>query len=366
MTKRSICISSFVLLVATAGAGTSAGGPQPVSLALQAFDAMAHGRALTRQFMAGDLDSLQGSFNPQMSGLMRPRQMQTFYDQVTQQLGALTNLLDERVVQRDSMQTYTRLGLYVNAPLTTETTWTFDPRGKVAGFSIRPATSAAPTRFLEYQTRTALRLPFEGAWWVFWGGRILIENLHITAPDQRFATDLVMRQGEASHAGEGNVNTDYYCFGRPVLAPGDGTVVAVLDTVTDNTPGVMNRQQPLGNYVILDHGHREFSFLCHFQKNSVQVQPGQTVHAGQVLASCGNSGNSSEPHVHYHMQNTAVPFKGEGLPAQFLHYSANGETVERGEPKQGQTVAPLAPPPAAPMKKAVKKGAAAKTGKAAK
>jgi murein DD-endopeptidase MepM/ murein hydrolase activator NlpD len=191
------------------------------------------------------------------------------------------------------------------------------------------------------------------------------ENLHVTAPDQRFATDLLIRKADASHAGAGKANTDYYCFGQPVLAPSDGAVVAVIDTVTDNIPGAMNRQQPLGNHVILDHGHGEFSFLCHFQKGSARVKTGQKVHTGQVLGLCGNSGNSSEPHVHYHMQNTSLPFKGEGLPAQFLRYSANGETIERGEPKQGQTVAALDPVPVAPVKKPAKRGGAAKAGKAA-
>ncbi len=249
--------------------------------------------------------------------------------------------------------------------MTIETTWTFDPRGTVAGFTVHPAVSAAPSRFLEYQTQTLLRLPFEGQWWVIWGGRILAENLHITSPDQRFAADLLIRNGDATHAGEGKTNTDYYCFGQPVLAPGDGAVVAVLDTVTDNIPGAMNPDQPLGNHVILDHGHGEFSFLCHFQKGSAQVKPGQKVQTGQVLGSCGNSGNSSQPHLHYHMQTTSVPSSGEGLPAQFRRYSADGATVERGEPKQGQTVVPLDPPPATPVKKPAKKGAAAKLGKAA-
>lgn len=62
--------------------------------------------------------------------------------------------------------------------------------------------------------------------------------------------------------------------------------------------------------------------------------------AGQTLGLCGNSGNSSEPHLHYHLQNTGIFFDGDGLPAQFLNYVADGKAVERGEPRKGQQVRP--------------------------
>jgi murein DD-endopeptidase MepM/ murein hydrolase activator NlpD len=127
--------------------------------------------------------------------------------------------------------------------------------------------------------------------------------------------------------------------------------------VADNTPGVMNRLQALGNHVVLDHGNGEFSFLCHFKKGSVAVKTGQKVKAGEPLGQCGNSGNSSEPHLHYHLQTTAVPFHGAGLPAQFLRYRANGETVERGEPTQGQNVEALDPLPASPGGKPARQSA---------
>ena len=55
---------------------------------------------------------------------------------------------------------------------------------------------------------------------------------------------------------------------------------------------------------------------------------------------CGNSGSSTEPHIHYHLQDTPDFGQGQGMPAQFLDYEADGEVVERGEPVQGQTVSP--------------------------
>lgn len=341
-------------LTSSARAQANAGG---------AFDAMARGRELTRLFMTGVLDSLDGVWNAQMGGMMTPRQLEIFHRQVVEQLGALQTLTDERVTVRDSLQIYVRLGNYAAAPMPVETQWAFDPRGKVAGFYIRPATTPAPTKYLEYQTKTALRLPFDGAWSVVWGGRVLSENIHITAPDQRFASDLVVRKDNASHQGEGKTNEDFYAFGLPLLAPGAGKVVAVVDTVADNVPGVMNRSQPLGNHVILDHGNGEFSFLCHFKKGTIAVKPGQKVKPGELLGQCGNSGNSSEPHLHYHLQTTAVPFRGEGLPAQFQRYRAGEATVERGEPQQGQIVEALPALPAAAGKKAPAKPAPGAGGK---
>jgi murein DD-endopeptidase MepM/ murein hydrolase activator NlpD len=70
------------------------------------------------------------------------------------------------------------------------------------------------------------------------------------------------------------------------------------------------------------------------------VKAGQRVVAGQELGRCGNSGNTSEPHLHFHLQDAPEFGQGNGLPAFFEHYIADGEAVERGEPVRGQTIAP--------------------------
>lgn len=320
-----------------------------------AFDPLAQGRMLTRLFFASRLDSLQGVFNAQMTALMTPAQLAHFREQVGAQLGDIGAVAEETVEPRDSLQVYTRTGRFTKLPeQDILVVWAFDPRGKVAGFYVQPAPSAAPSRFLEYETKTPLRLPFGGEWYVFWGGRAVRDNQHAVAFDQRFALDLVIRKDGASHTGDGTANEHYYCWGAPLVAPGPGTVLAVTDGIADNRPGKMDEQRPLGNHVIIDHGNDEFSFLCHFQRGTIQVAPGQVVKAGDALGLCGNSGRSSEPHLHYHLQNKSEPFKGEGLPAQFLDYRADGAAVARGEPKRGQTVAHdgVAPKPATGKKKA--------------
>jgi murein DD-endopeptidase MepM/ murein hydrolase activator NlpD len=148
---------------------------------------------------------------------------------------------------------------------------------------------------------------------------------------------VVVRDG-ARHRGEGRANEDYHCWGLPIVAPAAGTVVGMRDDMADNVPGRMDASVPPGNHVVLDHGDDEYSFLAHLQQGSVRVQVGDVVASGDTLGLCGNSGNSSEPHLHYHLQTTPDFGKGEGLPAQFLHYVADGEPVARGEPVQGQAV----------------------------
>jgi len=197
------------------------------------------------------------------------------------------------------------------------------------------------TEFLHYHTQTALHLPFTGEWYVYWGGRSVARNKHVVARDQRFAYDfLILARGHAgqSYRGSGENNTDYYCFGQPIYAPADGSVVRTENELPDNVPGEMNPKAILGNCVILDHGCGEFSFFAHFRQGTVVVRMGELVHRGQLLAQCGNSGNSFEPHLHYHLQNTPVPFGGDGLPAFFVEYAADGKPVARGEPVARQRV----------------------------
>jgi murein DD-endopeptidase MepM/ murein hydrolase activator NlpD len=89
---------------------------------------------------------------------------------------------------------------------------------------------------------------------------------------------------------------------------------------------------------VIDHGNGEFSVLSHLQRDSVRVGVGDRVRAGDAIARCGNSGASTEPHVQYHLQDGPVIGTGLGLPAHFRGYTADGDAVERGEPRRGQFV----------------------------
>lgn len=193
-----------------------------------------------------------------------------------------------------------------------------------------------------YETKTALRLPFGGEWWVFWGGRNIEGNYHRADARQRYAYDFVIRRDGSTHAGAGKANEDYWCEGEPVVAPAAGTVVRAVDEVPENVPGQMNADQKLGNHVVIDHGNGEFSLLAHLRTGSVSVEAAEHVTAGARIGACGNSGNSTEPHLHYQLQTGPDFFESESVPAPFHDYVADGELVESGEPERGQAVAPAA------------------------
>lgn len=300
---------------------------------------MEYGRAYTDWFYAGETERLWGRLSPDMRQAFGTlAELRAFRAQVQTDAGAERQVLEERVTPWLQSEIYNRTATFAKIPGPLWIQWTLDPAGAVLGFLVKPAPSPADSRFLEYQTQTQLRLPFRTKWFVTWGGRSVLENYHAEAADQRFAYDfLVVRDGR-THSGDSLRNESYFCFGQSVLAPGSGIVVRATDRVADNVPGELNAEQPLGNHVIIDHGQEEFSFLVHLQRGSVAVQPGQQVQSGEVVGRCGNSGHSSEPHLHYHLQNTAEFQGGEGLPAQFLDYRADGALVTRGEPTRGQVV----------------------------
>lgn len=299
------------------------------------------GRACTSLFYEGKVDDLWARFNDAMQGGMESKEkLAAFRDQVAAQLGPETAMISEKVNETGGMKVYLRHARFEKFHQPVEVMWAFAGDGQVAAFYVRPAQKEAPTKYLDYETKTDLRLPFEDPWNVFWGGRTLAENYHAIAPDQRFAYDLLVIQDGSTHRGNGTSNDQYHSFGRRVVAPAGGTVLSIANDVPDNKPGEMNPQQALGNHVIIDHGNGEFSFLAHFKQGSVAVSQGQKIQQGEFLGECGNSGNSSEAHLHYHLQTTGVFQGGEGLPAQFQNYTADGEKVDRGEPKKNQVVEP--------------------------
>lgn len=317
----------FAALVAT-----TVHASQPVS-------PLERGRTYTAWFYAGETDRLWERLSPAMRQTVGSAEaFRAARAEFADQLGAEQELLDEHITRLPPYSLYIRTAIFEKSPEPLQIRWGIDAEGMIAGFVVQSVQEAAASRFLDYETRTPLRLPFNGAWFVYWGGRTIVENYHAAVESQRFAYDFVVERGGTTHSGDGSENDQYFCFDLPVLAPGDGVVVAAQDGVPDNVPGVMNADQPFGNHVIIDHEDGEFSVLVHLQMGTVQVAASDRVRGGDRLGRCGNSGNSSEPHLHYHLQTTATPGDGEGLPAQFNAYRADGVAVPRGEPRQGQTI----------------------------
>ncbi len=159
-------------------------------------------------------------------------------------------------------------------------------------------------------------LPFWGEWKVTQGhdGAITHQG------DWRHAWDfeVVDDKGKTS-GGNGSDREDYYCYNKPVIAPADGRVEEIVDDVEENEIGKMDLEHNWGNTVILRHTDQLYSKLSHLKKGSFKVAAGDVVKKGQVLASCGNSGRSPVPHIHFQVQGT--PYIGsKTLDYPISHY----------------------------------------------
>ena len=124
----------------------------------------------------------------------------------------------------------------------------------------------------------------------------------------------------------------YAIFGDPVHAPCNGSVVAAVDGIADQPVPEMNRAQMAGNHVILD-CNGIWLLMGHLRRGSVRVHVGDAIESGHVVGEVGNSGNSSEPHLHIHAQKPgtlAEPLSGEPIPLRFDgRYLARNHRISR-------------------------------------
>jgi hypothetical protein len=160
---------------------------------------------------------------------------------------------------------------------------------------------------LELPARSAVTIdmPFAGEWYVFSGGRSALVNNHWTTVPQRDALDIIQIRNGSSYRGDKNELTSYYAYGKPVVAPAPGRITALTDSRPNVAIGDSDRAHPEGNFLILEIGGGRYVMMGHLQPGSAKVGVGDTVRRGQPLANVGNSGNTSEPHLHIQVQNTA-------------------------------------------------------------
>lgn len=171
---------------------------------------------------------------------------------------------------------------------------------------------------------TKMSMPFKGEWTIFWGGDTKELNYHVVAKFQKNAFDIVVNNAEGkSYKSDGKINEDYYAFGKDLLAPCDAEVVLAVDGIKDNIPGILNPIYMLGNSVLLKTKNNEYILFAHFKQHSIKVKQGDLVKSGQVLGLCGNSGNSSEPHLHFHIQDAEDFAKATGVKCYFDKLKVN-------------------------------------------
>ncbi len=164
-------------------------------------------------------------------------------------------------------------------------------------------------RFRDYKYYT-VRLPFFGDWNVSQGHNGDITHKH----KWKHAWDFVIKDSLGNtYRNLGGKLEDFYCYNKAILSPADGYVDKIIDGIPDNAVGDVNIEDNWGNTIIIKHGQDFYSKMCHVKPGSFKVQLGEFVKAGQIIANCGNSGRSPEPHLHFQFQG--VPF-------------INGETID--------------------------------------
>lgn len=160
-------------------------------------------------------------------------------------------------------------------------------------------------------------------------------NGRLLAPE-RFAIDWVQLNTERKIASGDLTNLRSYAFyGASVYSVADGTVVNIYDSAPEQVPGrpprAVKPENIGGNLVVVDIGGGRFAFYGHLQPKSITVKMGDRVRAGEIIGLLGNSGNSTGPHLHFHIMDGPSPLNANGLPYVFTGFLGVGNIGEGDE-----------------------------------
>jgi hypothetical protein len=159
-----------------------------------------------------------------------------------------------------------------------------------------------------YTPQKELILPFNGEWLVVNGGTEYKDISFLGHTQQRYAYDFFMVDKDGkSFSGDNKKVENYYCYGRDILAPANGEVISAVSKHPDsgvygNGTVECKAHDIRGNHIVIKHGEKQYSLMAHLKPDSIVIKKGQKVKQGQVIAQCGNSGNT---------HRTAYPFPGK-------------------------------------------------------
>jgi len=282
-------------------------------------------------YNAGDFNAIFSCFSTEMQTALPLDKTKEFLTGLKIQAGKITNRQFVKYEQTyASYKTNFERALFaVNISV--------DNNSRINGLYVKPFKENNLPKLARNTTK--LILPFKDEWTVIWGGDTKKLNYHVESEAQKNAFDIVITNDKGnSYKTDGKNNEDYYAFGKDLIAPCDGEVVLVVDGIKDNVPGILNPVYVPGNTVIIKTPNNEFLFFAHFKQHSIVVKQGQKVKQGQLLGLCGNSGNSSEAHLHFHIQNIEDMNSATGVKCYFDKIQVNGQTKTDYSPIQKEKI----------------------------
>ena len=204
---------------------------------------------------------------------------------------------------------------------------------------------------IQYKTKNQYDFPLKGTWSVF--GAPSLNSHHRWVGIQEFSYDFIkMDKNGNSHKKDGSKFKHYYAYGADVVSVGDGKVVSIINTIEESdvllqsddsdehwmkVKALQNElmqkgfEYVLGNHVIIEHENGEYSYYMHLKTNSITVQVGHTIKKGQKIGELGQSGMSSEPHLHFQLSDSPDILKSRCLPIVFSNIGDENWNILYGE-----------------------------------
>jgi murein DD-endopeptidase MepM/ murein hydrolase activator NlpD len=287
-----------------------------------------------KSYNSGGIDDIFLSFSVQMQDLLTIDKTREFFTNLKLKAG---KIIKSQFLSSNNSQSLYRVdfekGVFLVGILVGISV---DDRSSISSLQVRLLRYGKPTRL--NRNKTKLTLPFKGEWTVIWGGDTKEQNYHIDSMAQKNAFDILINNDGVSHQANGEANEDYYAFGKEIIAPCNGEVVLAVDGIKDNIPGILNPSHTPGNSVVIKTKNNEYLYFAHLKQNSIAVKQGQKVEHGQLLGFCGNSGNSSQPHLHFHLQDLQDFSFATSIKCYFDNILVNGELRIDYSPVQNDNI----------------------------